>query len=144
MSFAGPSVATNCFHLRVYNRSRLEVNNGMGRFLYGILLLIAAAIGSPAQTFTTLVRFDGTDGANPYYVTLRQNTDGRLYGTTSNGGRNAFGTVFSINLGGGLGVLHNFNFADGGAPTRDSWLPPTEAFMEPPRMAARASAPCSK
>jgi hypothetical protein len=45
---------------------------------------VAAAIALPAQTFTTLNSFDGTDGADPNG--LVQGTDGNFYGTTGNGG----------------------------------------------------------
>jgi hypothetical protein len=40
-----------------------------------ILLLCAAAIGLPAQTFTTLSSFDGTNGTTPL-APLIQGTDG--------------------------------------------------------------------
>jgi uncharacterized repeat protein (TIGR03803 family) len=58
----------------------------------------AMAITSAAQTFTTLLSFDVTDGANPVQV-LVQGTDGNLYGTTGAGGANNAGTVFEITPG---------------------------------------------
>jgi uncharacterized repeat protein (TIGR03803 family) len=61
----------------------------------------------PAQTFTTLLTFDSTDGANPYQK-LIQGTDGNLYGTTADGGANAAGTVFKITTGGALTTLYSF------------------------------------
>jgi uncharacterized repeat protein (TIGR03803 family) len=50
---------------------------------------------APAQGFATLHAFDNTHGANPY-AGLVQGTDGNLYGTTTNGGANGYGTVFRI------------------------------------------------
>jgi hypothetical protein len=44
------------------------------------------AISSPAQTFTTLLSFNGTDGAFPYYGSLVQGLDGNFYGTTAHVG----------------------------------------------------------
>ena len=72
----------------------------------------ATAIASLAQTFTTLVSFDGTNGANPD-SSLIQGTDGSFYGTTLNGGANGDGTVFKITPGGTLTTLHTFNGTDG-------------------------------
>jgi uncharacterized repeat protein (TIGR03803 family) len=54
-----------------------------------MLLVLGFALGiASAQTFTTLYRFNGTDGANP--AGLVQAINGYLYGTTQNG------TVFKI------------------------------------------------
>ncbi len=84
-----------------------------------MLLLLVAAAGRPvrAQTFTTLLIFDGTDGGYPYYGTLIQGTDGNIYGTTSGGGAHNDGTVFKITASGTLTTLYSFcsqsNCADG-------------------------------
>jgi len=70
----------------------------------------ATAICSPTTiTFTTLVNFDVTDGAQPYLVSLVQGFDGNFYGTTSESGvPNKFGTVFKITPEGAPTTLHSF------------------------------------
>lgn len=90
--------------------------------MLGILCLIlaATAISSSAQTFTTVLSFDNTDGANPESG-LVQGLDGNLYGTTPNGGADGYGTVFKMTPNGTLTVLHNFcaqaQCADGESPS---------------------------
>jgi uncharacterized repeat protein (TIGR03803 family) len=91
----------------------------------GVFLLWAAGTAAlPAQTFTTLFKFDGTDGSSPY-AALVQGTDGKLYGTTSQGGtiggkcgNLGCGTVFKITTSGTLQSLHSFhdNLPDGYFP----------------------------
>jgi uncharacterized repeat protein (TIGR03803 family) len=88
------------------------------------VLCLAAALGSPAQTFTTLQSFDGTDGEDPNG--LVQGADGNFYGTTGSGGAISpcppsndgpgCGTVFEITPTGVLTTLHSFNGADGADP----------------------------
>ena len=80
------------------------------------LLCFATAIGSPAQTFTTVFNFDVTDGDYPGYGSLVQGTDGNFYGTTIYGGTSSnctydtygCGTVFKITPSGTLTTLHTF------------------------------------
>src|SRR5580698_8628829 len=84
------------------------------------LLFVATAIASPAQTFTTLVNFNYTNGANPYLMSLVQGTDANLYGTTEGGGANGEGTVFKVTPTGTLTTLYSFcaktNCTDGSVP----------------------------
>jgi uncharacterized repeat protein (TIGR03803 family) len=75
-----------------------------------------APVSAPAATkFTTLHSFDGTDGELATGQ-LVQGTDGKFYGTTSGGGANDVGTVFSVTAGGALTTLHSFDVADGKCP----------------------------
>ena len=93
-----------------------------GKRAYAVLVLCATtAVALPAQTFTTLRRFDKTDGAIPD-AALVQATNGDLYGTTYGGGANGGGTVFKITPSGGLTTLYSFlcsqtNCTDGLDPT---------------------------
>jgi len=72
-----------------------------------LLLCAAAAIASPAQTFTTLHKFSVTDGDKPQ-DSLVQGFDGDFYGTTYYGGAHNFGTVFKITSTGTLTTLYSF------------------------------------
>jgi hypothetical protein len=63
------------------------------------LLCIATALASSAQTFTTLLSFDGTNGAFP--GALMQGSDGNFYGTA--------GTIFEITPSGTLTTLQSFS-----------------------------------
>jgi uncharacterized repeat protein (TIGR03803 family) len=58
-------------------------------------------------TLTTLVSFDGTNGASPF-DSLTQGTNGSFYGTTRYGGSNSAGTVFSMTPDGTLTSIHSF------------------------------------
>ena len=88
--------------------------NGKGCAWY---LYFCATVGvtSPAQTFKTLVNFNGSNGLNPS-SSLIQASDGNFYGTTVLGGANNDGTVFKITAGGMLTTLHSFGGADGAGP----------------------------
>ena len=99
-------------------------SSSLGKIL-GIILTFCGAmvINSSAQTLTTLVRFDGTNGSAPA-ASLIQASDGNLYGTTEyggpidgcEGGFNPCGTVFKITLSGTLTTLHTFVYSDGAFP----------------------------
>jgi len=82
-----------------------------------VCLLCAAAIVSPAQTFTNLFNFYRGDGANPNGG-LVQGTDGNSYGTTRWNGPDAkdYGTVFRLTPAGSVVTLHAFTWTDGATP----------------------------
>ena len=85
-----------------------------------LAICAASTIAASAQTFTSLLDFNGSDGANPGQGTLVQGRDGNFYGTTSNGGANNAGTVFKMTPTGALTTLYDFcsqaNCADGAYP----------------------------
>ena len=79
---------------------------------------------TPAGVLTTLHRFHGKDGIDPY-AALIQGTDGNLYGTDSSGGPytntgNASGTVFKVTTTGDESTVYTFcsltNCTDGYMP----------------------------
>jgi len=67
---------------------------------------------TPSGTVTALHSFGGADGANPYLSRVVRDKAGNLYGTTTAGGANGFGTVFKLSPTGTETVLHSFA-ADG-------------------------------
>jgi uncharacterized repeat protein (TIGR03803 family) len=91
------------------------------------LFCAATAIAAPAQIFTTLANFDGTDGTQAIGV-LVQGAGGGLYGTANVGGDTeclgamTCGTVYKFTPDGKLVTLHSFcansfpNCLDGASP----------------------------
>lgn len=79
--------------------------------------MVLAAIAAPAQTFKTLVSFNGTNGADPLAPVV-QGTNGNFYGTTEMGGLPSQGTVFEVTSRGALKTLFTFDANDtaGGNP----------------------------
>lgn len=92
------------------------------RYQACFLFLLCMAVALPAQTFTTLHSFDGTDGSDPT-AALVQAINGNLYGTTCQGGTNSYGTVFKFTPSGTLATLYRFcgqggsNCTDGAYPS---------------------------
>ena len=93
------------------------------RLLWAAAFVLPALGGQAAVVLTTLYSFgsildnngDSLDGATPNG--LVQGSDGNLYGTTSQGGTNGWGTVFKISTNGALTSLYSFTGGnDGSAP----------------------------
>ena len=79
------------------------------------------SINTDGTGFTVIHSFDGgvNDGSIPYYGAGLTLSNGKLYGTTSEGGGDNDGVVFSINTDGtGFTVIHSFTGGanDGNAP----------------------------
>jgi uncharacterized repeat protein (TIGR03803 family) len=71
---------------------------------------------NPGGDETVLHSFAGPpDGALPQAGLLRDDA-GNLYGTTSFGGADGYGTVFKLNRHGKMTILHNFSNKDGATP----------------------------
>jgi uncharacterized repeat protein (TIGR03803 family) len=81
-----------------------------------VVICAGAASVSPAQTFTTLVNFEGTNGCYPFSGPLVQATNGKIYGTAEICGANNYGTVFEVTPTGTLTTLHDFGSSDGIRP----------------------------
>jgi uncharacterized repeat protein (TIGR03803 family) len=86
-----------------------------------LLFFAATAVVSPAQTLTTLVNLDNSDGSYP--GSLVQATDGSLYGITVEGGTNfpktctyGCGTIFKITPDGAFTNLLSFEATNGDEP----------------------------
>ena len=73
---------------------------------YSLLLCVATAIVSPAQVFTTLVNFNGSNGNGPHGAVV-QGRDGNLYGTTF--GNFTSGTIYRMTHQGDLTTLYTFD-----------------------------------
>lgn len=69
-----------------------------------------------ASTYTKLMDFDGTNGAGPYGDLIQQ-SDGKLYGMTRDGGSNGSGVIFSFDPGtGAYTKLQDFDNSAGRYP----------------------------
>ncbi len=84
-------------------------------------LLTSPSVSGTAQrgatespSFKERFAFNGKDGANPESGLIYMN--GALYGTTTQGGKGIYGTVFKMPLSGSLSVIHNFYFGRGSYP----------------------------
>ncbi len=82
-------------------------------FLAGLLglWLMTPCLEAGLITFTNLISFNGTNGANPVPA-LVQGMDGNFYGTTLNGGTNSDGAIFGISADGSF-FTNFYNFSGG-------------------------------
>ena len=73
----------------------------MKTFILFCIISLFSVVITPAQTLTTLVQFDGTNGYGPF--TIIQGTNGNFYGTTAI-------SIFKVTPQGSLTVLTNLEF----------------------------------
>jgi len=87
------------------------------RLLPALLLILLTRAGFPvtAQTLTTLVNFNNSNGKYSY-AGLTQGSDGNFYGTTYQGGSTDQGTIFRMAPDGSLVTLVNFTGSNGSFP----------------------------
>jgi uncharacterized repeat protein (TIGR03803 family) len=98
--------------------SSIRTNRGWAAVMVAaILMMLAAAIAAPAQTYDLLYTFNGVPNGSDPLAGLIQDAQGNLYGTTFSGGTYNVGTVFKIDSTGAESVLYNFTGgADGSEP----------------------------
>jgi len=82
------------------------------------VLTVSAVPSAQAQTFKSIYSFTGDpDGATPYGSVIIKDNTSTLYGTTTYGGSDNFGTVYKLSKSGKEKVLYSFTGgADGGEP----------------------------
>ncbi len=121
MRFAKPMrVSATAWRLRFGPERRpkwsgVGTSSGWRSACAAILLWAAAAIASPAQTFTSLASFNGPNGAEP--LSIMEGPNGRLLGTTFEGGGKAnCGTAFEVTLAGKISKQFTFKCTDGNEP----------------------------
>jgi uncharacterized repeat protein (TIGR03803 family) len=100
----------------------MRYRNLRKKFFLTAALLAATTIAASAQTFKTIVNFDGPNGSDPRLVSLVQGTDGNLYGTTSGPARPAAGlptslppkgTIFRVTPAGVVTTIYTFSAPSG-------------------------------
>lgn len=96
-----------------YGTTPLGGANGEG----AIFKLTSAGVYSILYSFSAIASDKNADGALPY-AGLVQGSDGNLYGATSYGGANNFGTIFKITPSGTFTTLYSFTGAADGAHPR--------------------------
>jgi uncharacterized repeat protein (TIGR03803 family) len=100
--------------------------------LVALFAILTLGYTAHAQTFKSLLSFNGTNGADPFYLYLVQGTDGNLYGTTYTDAANGNGSVFKITPGGKLTTIYSFcaqpSCADGANPETGLVLAPNGKF----------------
>jgi uncharacterized repeat protein (TIGR03803 family) len=105
-------------------------------FLYGMTksggshdLGVIFKIAVDGTNYTKLLDFDGTITGSTPLGSLVEYSDGKLYGTTSTGGANGFGTIFHVTTSGVFTNIVDFNGTNGKTPTGDLVVAPSGTVM---------------
>ncbi len=88
-----------------------QFKNILALMLFGLVFSTVSQRAEAQYNFSLLHSFNNTDGASPQDV-VTFDSQGNLYGTTSNGGAYDAGTVFKIDSQGNFSLLHSFNYND--------------------------------
>lgn len=94
----------------IFLQTNTKVSRRTGGLHIGLGVLVGSllsASASSAQTLTTLVSLNGSNGGYPY-AGLIADANGNLFGTTANGGASGLGTVFEL---AGSGLVPPTKFA---------------------------------
>ena len=70
----------------------------------------------PDGTMSTIATFNGTNGSHPYGGLTYDTNTGFFYGTTSGGGPDGYGTIFSVSRDGKLSTIASFDGTTGFLP----------------------------
>src|SRR5208282_1174964 len=106
---AGPGLSGNVAVFPGLPRTKLTTREIRGAATGPMKGTAPAGKAKPfSQNLTTLLSFDGANGAYPFRTFLIQGTDGNFYGTTSGGGVYDQGTAFKVTPGGTLTTLYTF------------------------------------
>ncbi|MEO1263586.1 MAG: choice-of-anchor tandem repeat GloVer-containing protein [Bacteroidota bacterium] len=88
------------------------VSNSGGNSFYGTIYKVAL----DGTGFEVVHHFDDLNGARPYAAPI-EGSDGKLYGTTTVGGNNTVGVIYSIDTNGSnFSILHHFSSTEGEFP----------------------------
>jgi uncharacterized repeat protein (TIGR03803 family) len=86
-------------------------------------------INKGGSGFSTLKRFNVSDGANPF-AGLLVGSDGALFGTTYNGGASSAGTLFKVNRDGSdFALLHEFLGGTDGANPQNGLIKGSDGMI---------------
>ena len=105
---------------KLYGMTRTGGTNGQG---------VIFSVQKDGTGYTKLLNFNASATGSEPLGSLVLYTDGKLYGMTSKGGANGFGTIFSITTGGVFTKIIDFNGTNGKTPVGDLLVAPSGTVM---------------